>query len=48
MRVTHTFDGWTRYPGSPLCDSLVVVGEPEPGSAPISTRRAGSRRPGSG
>jgi hypothetical protein len=47
MRVTHTFDGWTRYPGSPLCDSLVVVGEPAPGS-PASTRRAGPRRPASG
>ena len=47
MRVTHTFDGWTRYPGSPLCDSLVVVAEPDP-AAPASTRRAGSRRPGSG
>jgi SAM-dependent methyltransferase len=48
MRVTHTFDGWTRYPGSPLCDSLVVVGEPKPGSPPTSTRRAGSRPPASG
>jgi hypothetical protein len=47
MRVIHSFDGWTRYPGSPLCDSLVVVGEPAPGP-PASTRRAGSRRPGSG
>ena len=47
MRVIHAFDGWTRYPGSPLCDSVVVVAEPDQGS-PASTRRAGSRRPGSG
>jgi SAM-dependent methyltransferase len=47
MQVTDSFDAWTRYPGSPLCDSVLVVAEPEPGRR-VSTRRAGSRQPGSG
>jgi SAM-dependent methyltransferase len=45
MRVVQTFDGWTRHAGSPLCDSVIVVAEPDPGSR-VSTRPAGSRRPG--
>jgi SAM-dependent methyltransferase len=47
MRVTNTFDGWSRYPGSPLCDSVVVVAEPDR-RTPVSTRRAGSLPPASG
>ena len=45
MRVLQTFDGWTRHAGSPLCDSVVVIAEPDP-DPPVSTRRAGSRPPG--
>jgi SAM-dependent methyltransferase len=47
LRVIHTFDSWTRYPGSPLCDSLVVVAEPDSDAA-ASSRREGFRQPGSG
>jgi SAM-dependent methyltransferase len=45
MRIVETFDGWTRHPGSPLCDSVVVVAEVDP-AARVSRRRAASRPPG--
>ena len=45
LRIVETFDGWTRHPGGPLCDSVVVVAEADP-AARVSTRRAASRPPG--
>jgi len=45
MRVLQSFDGWTGHAGSPLCDSVVVIAEPDP-DPPVSTRPAGSRPPG--
>lgn len=29
LRVVEIHDGWTRHPGSPLCDSVVVVANPD-------------------
>ena len=45
MRIVETFDGWTRHPGGSLCDSVVVVAEPDR-LPPVSRRRAASRQPG--
>ena len=45
LRIVDTFDGWSRYPGSPLCDSVVVVAEADP-AARVSRRRAAPRPPG--
>ncbi len=47
LRVVQTFDGWTRHGGSPLCDSVLVVAEPDAGPA-VSRRPAGSRPPRAG
>ena len=44
MRVVASFDGWTRHAGSPLCDSVVVIAEPDPGPL-VSRPSGGSRRP---
>ncbi|MGO8686405.1 MAG: class I SAM-dependent methyltransferase [Candidatus Dormibacteria bacterium] len=46
LRVVRTFDGWTRHPGGPLSDSVLVVAEPSTTVA-LSTRPGGSRRRGS-
>ena len=42
LRVARTHDGWTPHPGSPLCDSLLVVAEATSGP---SGRRAPAPRP---
>ena len=42
LRILETFDGWTRHPGGPLCDSVVVVAEPDP-LPRVSRSRAASR-----
>jgi len=36
MRVVHTYDGWTRHPANALCESVLVVAEPEPRAQRVS------------
>jgi SAM-dependent methyltransferase len=45
MRIARMFDGWTRYPAGPLCDSVLVVAEPD-SDLRVGRRRAGSPPPG--
>ena len=45
LRVVRSFDGWSRYPGTPLSDSVIVLAEPDPGPA-LSTPPAASPPPG--